>query len=129
MLVNLVDWGKVPLRYDAESLPPTLRITENLRFDSVAQAFEQLASCYDAEWNYDKGTHLISWQACEPEDLLAIPLTLAPADAAADFLEQLPPSTRTSITVDITSPRLLLLRGRLSKLRRLEQLVQQFDQT
>ncbi len=129
LLVNLADWGKVPLRYDAESLPPTLRITENLRFDSVAQAFEQLASCYDAEWNDDKDTHLISWRAREPEDLLAIPLTLAPAGATADFLEQLPPSTRTSITVDITSPRLLLLRGRLSKLRRLEQLVQQFDQT
>ncbi|MFZ8894958.1 MAG: hypothetical protein ACO3QB_09300 [bacterium] len=129
LLVDLADWGKVPLRYDAESLPPTLKITENLRFDSVAQAFEQLASRYDAEWNYDKNTHLISWQAREPEDLLAIPLILAPADAAADFLEQLPPSTRTSVTVDITSPRLLLLRGRLSELRRLEQLVQQFDQT
>ena len=53
LLVDLSDWGKVPLRYDAESLPPTLKITENLRFDSVAQAFEQLASRYDAEWSYD----------------------------------------------------------------------------
>ena len=129
LLVDLADWGKVPLRYDAESLPPTLKITENLRFDSVAQAFEQLASRYDAEWSYDEDAHLINWQAREPEDLLAIPLTLAPADAAADFLEQLPPSTRTSVTVDITSPRLLLLKGRLSELRRLEKLVQQFDQT
>ena len=128
-LWTLADWGKVPLRYDAESLPPTLKITENLRFDSVAQAFEQLASRYDAEWSYDEDAHLINWQAREPEDLLAIPLTLAPADAATDFLEQLPPSTRTSVTVDITSPRLLLMKGRLSELRRLEKLVQQFDQT
>ncbi|MEC8436248.1 MAG: hypothetical protein VXZ27_10570, partial [SAR324 cluster bacterium] len=73
--------------------------------------------------------HLINWQAREPEDLLAIPLTLVPADAAADFLEQLPLSTRTSVTVDITSPRLLLMKGGLSELRRLEKLVQQFDQT
>ena len=43
-------------------------------------------------------------------------------------LEQLPPSTLTSVTVNITSPRLLLLKGWLSELRRLEQLVQQFDQ-
>ena len=129
LLVDLADWGKVPLRYDAESLPPTLNITENLRFDSVAQAFERLASRYDAEWSYDEEAHPINWQAREPEDLLAIPLTLVPADAAADFLEQLPPSTRTSVTVDITSPRLLLMKGRLSELRRLEKLVQQFDQT
>ncbi len=26
LLVDLADWGKVPLRYDAESLPPTLKI-------------------------------------------------------------------------------------------------------
>ena len=123
LLVDLADWGKVPLRYDAESLPPTLKITENLRFDSVAQAFERLASRYDAEWSYDEDAHLINWQAREPEDLLAIPLTLVPADAAADFLEQLPLSTRTSVTVDITSPRLLLMKGRLSELRRLEKLV------
>ncbi|MEC8284533.1 MAG: hypothetical protein VX024_08355, partial [SAR324 cluster bacterium] len=73
--------------------------------------------------------HLINWQAREPEDLLAIPLTLVPADATADFLEQLPLSTRTSVTIDIMSPRLLLMKGRLSELRRLEKLVQQFDQT
>ena len=124
LLVDLADWGKFPLRYDIESLPLTLKITENLRFDSVAQAFEQLASRYDAEWSYDEDAHLINWQAREPEDLLAIPLTLVPADAAADFLEQLPLSTRTSVTVDITSPRLMLLKGRLSELRRLEKLVQ-----
>lgn len=88
----MADWGKFLLRYDIESLPPTLKITENLRFDSVAQAFEQLASLYDED------AHLINWQAREPEDLLAIPLTLAPANAAADFLEQLFPSTRTSVT-------------------------------
>ena len=129
LLVDLADWGKVPLRYDAESLPPTLKITENLRVDSVAQAFERLASRYDAELSYDEDAHLINWQAREPEDLLVIHLTLAPADAAADFLEQLPLSTRTSVTVDITSPRLLLMKGRLSELRRLEKLVQQFDQT
>ena len=129
LLVDLADWGKFTLRYDIESLPPTLRITENLRFDSVAQAFEQLASRYDAEWSYDEDAHLINWQAREPEDLLAIPLTLAPANAAADFLEQLFPSTRTSVTVDITSPRLLLLKGRLSELRRPEKLAQHFDQT
>ena len=61
LLVDLADWGKVPLRYDAESLPPTLKITGNLRFDSVAQAFEQLASRYDAEWSYDEDAHLINW--------------------------------------------------------------------
>ena len=49
LLVDLADRGKAPLRYDGESLQPTLKITENLRFDSVAQAFEKLTSDYNAE--------------------------------------------------------------------------------
>ena len=89
LLVDLADRGKAPLRYDGESLPPTFKITEDLRFDSVAQAFEQPTSRYNAEWSNDEDTHLIIWQAREPEDLLAISLALAPADATADFLEQL----------------------------------------
>ena len=88
-LVDLADRGKAPLRYDGESLPPTLKIRENLRLDLVAQAFEQLTSRYNAEKSNDEDTHLIIWQAREPEDLLAISLALAPADATADFLEQL----------------------------------------
>ena len=49
LLVDLADRGKAPLRYDGESLQPTLKITENLRFDSVAQAFEKPTSDYNAE--------------------------------------------------------------------------------
>ena len=49
LLVDLADRGKAPLRYDGESLQSTLKITENLRFDSVAQTFDKPTSDYNAE--------------------------------------------------------------------------------
>ncbi|MAH62587.1 MAG: hypothetical protein CMN54_03895 [SAR324 cluster bacterium] len=61
LLVDLADRGKAPLRYDGESLPPTLKIRENLRLDLVAWAFEQLTSRYNAEKSNDEDTHLIIW--------------------------------------------------------------------
>lgn len=128
VLQELSQWGKIPLQW-APDAPIRLQLVESLQFDSVEQAFQNLAAQAGARVVYDAERHQLRWERAVPEITQSLTFQNATAAAIAQFLPEVPNEVTAAVTLSFPAQRIAVLQGPVDAVEQLQTLLRQFDAT